>query len=116
MFEWLNYHFLSLIFFYLIIGMVAQFLWSNVLGLMNRSPSQVPRIVLPGELFVNIAIKIGAEVNRFLAYLQNVASGGNLKQFLAVVLSLLAAAVIGSWCNFFNCFIYWQEVNLLLSL
>ncbi|KAF6156542.1 hypothetical protein GIB67_000007 [Kingdonia uniflora] len=100
LFEWLNYHFLSLIFFSLIIGMVAQFLWSNASGLMNRSPSQVPRIVLPDELFVNIAITIGAEVNRFLAFLQNVASGGNLKQFLAVVLSLLAASVIGSWCNF----------------
>ncbi|KAF6152397.1 hypothetical protein GIB67_020491 [Kingdonia uniflora] len=79
MFEWLNYHFLSLIFFSLIIGMVAQFLWSNPSGLMNRSPSQVPRIVLPDELFVSIAITI-----RFLAFLQNVASGGNLKQFLAV--------------------------------
>ncbi|KAF6166783.1 hypothetical protein GIB67_005659 [Kingdonia uniflora] len=84
LFEWLNYHFLSLIFFSLIIGMVAQFLWSNPSGLMKRSPSQVPRIVLPDELFVSIAITIGAVVNRFLAFLQNVASGGNLKQFLAV--------------------------------
>ncbi|KAF6167759.1 hypothetical protein GIB67_027537 [Kingdonia uniflora] len=56
----------------------------GVIVLINRSPSQVPRIVLPDELFVNIAIKFGAEVNRFLAFLQNIASGGNLKQFLAV--------------------------------
>ncbi|KAF6172052.1 hypothetical protein GIB67_029470 [Kingdonia uniflora] len=79
LFEWLNYQFLSLIFFSIIIGMVAQFLWSNASGLMNRSPSQAPRIVLPDELFVNIVITIGAKVNRFLAFLQNVASGGNLK-------------------------------------
>ncbi|KAF6136936.1 hypothetical protein GIB67_025770 [Kingdonia uniflora] len=37
------------------------------------SPYQVPRIVLPDELFVNIVITIGAKVNRFLAFLQNVA-------------------------------------------
>ncbi|KAF6168281.1 hypothetical protein GIB67_014516 [Kingdonia uniflora] len=101
LFEWVSYHFLSHIFISLIIGMVAQFLWSNVhADLMNRSPSQVLHIVLPDKLFVNIAITIGAKVNFFLALLQNVASGGNLKQFLVDVLSLLVAAVIGSWYNF----------------
>ncbi|KAF6171661.1 hypothetical protein GIB67_042176, partial [Kingdonia uniflora] len=99
LFEWVNYHFLSLIFFSLIIGMVAEFLWSNAPGLMNmwlnilllcvivlinRSPSLVPHIVLPDELFVNIAITIGTAVNCFLVFLQNITFGGNLKQFLAV--------------------------------
>ncbi|KAF6149191.1 hypothetical protein GIB67_026047, partial [Kingdonia uniflora] len=84
LFKCLNYHFLSLIFFSLIIGMVAQFLWPNASGLMNRSPSQVPRFVLHDELFVNIAITIGVEVNHFLVFHQNVAYGGNLKEFLAV--------------------------------
>lgn len=106
LFEWLNYHFLTLVFFALILGMLAQFIWSNASGLFNsgRSNSKVPRLVLPKDIFVNIAISIGAEVNRALDILQDVACGGNIKQFLMVVFSLWAAAVVGSWCNFLTVF------------
>ncbi|PRQ52164.1 hypothetical protein RchiOBHm_Chr2g0152491 [Rosa chinensis] len=100
LFEWLNYHFLTLVGFALVLGMLAQFLWSNFSGLVNRSSSKIPRLVLPEDLFVNIAISIGAEINRGLEFIQDVACGGNLKQFLVVVASLWAASVIGSWCNF----------------
>ncbi|PIA39778.1 hypothetical protein AQUCO_02600324v1 [Aquilegia coerulea] len=100
LFEWLNYNLLSLVFFSLVLGMLAQFAWSNASSFLNRSPSQVPRLHLPKELFANIGVTIGAEINRFLEFLQDVATGGNLKQFLMVVLSLWVAAVIGSWCNF----------------
>ncbi|KAJ0963260.1 hypothetical protein J5N97_028382 [Dioscorea zingiberensis] len=100
LFEWLNYHFLTLVCFALVIGMLFQFVWSNASGVMNRSPSDVPRLVLPDEFFVNVAVSIGAQINQFLCFIQDVACGRNLKQFLAVVASLLAAAVIGSWCNF----------------
>ncbi|MBA0628482.1 hypothetical protein Godav_023204 [Gossypium davidsonii] len=84
LFEWLNYHFLTLLSFALVLGMVAQFVWSNASGLLNRSSSQVPRLVLPDELFVSIGRSVGAEVNRGLQYLQDVSCQGNLKQFLVV--------------------------------
>ncbi|KAK9924171.1 hypothetical protein M0R45_032554 [Rubus argutus] len=100
LFEWLNYHFLTLVGFALVLVMLAQFIWSNFSGLVNRSSSKVPRLVLPDDLFVNIAITIGSEINRGLGFIQDVACGGNLKQFLVVVASLWAASVIGSWCNF----------------
>ncbi|KAK7276721.1 hypothetical protein RIF29_17866 [Crotalaria pallida] len=100
LFEWLNYNFLSLLCFALVLGMLVQFLWANASGMINRKPSQVPRFVLPEDFFVNIATTVGAEVNRGLRFLQDVACGGNLKQFLIVVVSLFAGAVIGSWCNF----------------
>ncbi|MFQ6645329.1 hypothetical protein Gotur_020682, partial [Gossypium turneri] len=100
LFEWLNYHFLTLLSFALVLGMVAQFVWSNASGLLNRSSSQVPRLVLPDELFASIGRSVGAEVNRGLQYLQDVSCQGNLKQFLVVAVSLWVAAVIGSWCNF----------------
>ncbi|EOX93081.1 Reticulon family protein [Theobroma cacao] len=100
LFEWLNYHFLTLLCFAVVLGMLAQFVWSNASGLLNRSPSEVPRLFLPEELFVGIGRSLGGEVNRGLHFLQDVACGGNLKQFLVVVLSLWVAAVIGSWCNF----------------
>lgn len=99
-FEWLNYNFLSMLCFALMIGMIAQFVWSNASGLLNRSPSKVPRVVLPNELVINVAKSVGAEVNLALGYLQDVACRGNVKQFLLAVLSLWAAAIVGCWCNF----------------
>lgn len=100
LFEWLNYHFLALVCFALAIGMVIQFVWSNASVFLNRSPSEVPRLVLPDELFANVAISIGAQINQFLGFIQDVACGRNLKQFAVVLASLCAAAVIGSCCNF----------------
>ncbi|XVE53856.1 hypothetical protein DITRI_Ditri03aG0035200 [Diplodiscus trichospermus] len=64
--------------------MLVQFVWSNASSLLNRSPSQVPRLVLPDELFVSIGRSLGGEVNRGLQFLQDVACGGNLKQFIVV--------------------------------
>jgi len=55
--------------------------------LCHRSPSQVPRLVLPDDIFVSIGRSIGAEVNRALLFLQDLSCGGNLKQFLAVGLN-----------------------------
>ncbi|ONK74419.1 uncharacterized protein A4U43_C03F6020 [Asparagus officinalis] len=100
LFEWLNYHFLTIVCFGLVIGMLIQFVWSNASGLVNRSTSEVPRFVLPDDLFVNIAMSIGAQINQFLGFIQDVACGRNLKQFVMVVAGLWAAAIIGSWCNF----------------
>ncbi|CAN1759281.1 Reticulon-like protein B8 [Linum perenne] len=106
LFEWLNYHFLTLVCLFLVLGMLAQFMWRNVSGLLNncilvnRSPTKVPRLVLPEELFANIGKSIGAEVNRGLYMLQNVSCGGNLKNFLVAIASLWAVSVIGSWFNF----------------
>lgn len=100
LFEWLNYNFLSLLCFGLVIGMVGQFLLSNASGLLNRSRSEVPRLVLPEDLFVNFGSFVGSEVNLGLGYLQDVACGGNIRQFLGVAGSLFVAAIIGSWCNF----------------
>uniref|UniRef100_A0A2P2KE52 Reticulon-like protein n=1 Tax=Rhizophora mucronata TaxID=61149 RepID=A0A2P2KE52_RHIMU len=87
-FEWLGYHFLTFVCFGLVLGMLAQFLWINASGLVNRSPAQVPRLVLPEEIFVNIGSSVGAEVNHVLQLLQDVSCGGTLKQFLVVLLLL----------------------------
>ncbi|KAI4378372.1 hypothetical protein MLD38_015861 [Melastoma candidum] len=104
LFEWLNYHFLTLVCVALILGMTVQFLWLNASGLLKRSPSDVPRIVLPKELFVNVAVSAGYYLNQALGFLQDVALGGNLKQFLMVVGCLFAAAVISTWFNFITVF------------
>lgn len=98
-FEWFGYHFLTIVSFVLVLGMVAQFGWSSFSGMLNGSSSNVPRVELPEELFANAGAAIGAQVNRFLGSLQDVSCGRDLKQFLKVIVGLLAAAFVGSWCN-----------------
>jgi hypothetical protein len=46
--------------------------------------SKVPRVEIPDELFVNIAVGIGAQVNKFLGFLQDVSCERNLKHFVVV--------------------------------
>ncbi|KVH95786.1 Reticulon [Cynara cardunculus var. scolymus] len=118
LFEWLDYNFLPLVCFGLVICIIGQFIWSHLLnrypggnihyfpslhqfpeGGILRSP---PRLVLPDELVVNIATSVGGEVNHALGFLQNVGSRGDIKQLATVVGSLLAAAIIGTWCNFWT--------------
>jgi hypothetical protein len=96
-FEWLDYHFLTIACFVLVLGMAAQFAWSTV-----RGPSNVPRVELPEEMFANAGAAVGAQVNKALGAVQDVACGRNLKQFLLVIAGLFGAAVIGSWCNFLS--------------
>ncbi|XP_010543528.1 PREDICTED: reticulon-like protein B8 [Tarenaya hassleriana] len=101
LFEWINFHFLSLVCFALLLGMIAQFVWCNASAFLNRSSSsRVPRLVLPDEFFANLGKAFGTEINRGLVFLQDIACRGNLKQFLVAVAGLWAAAIIGSWCNF----------------
>ncbi|XP_023641546.1 reticulon-like protein B8 isoform X1 [Capsella rubella] len=101
LFEWINFHFLSLLCYALLLGMIAQFVWCNASGFLNRSSqSRVPRLVLPKDFFAEVGVAIGTEVNRGLLFLQDVACKGTLKQFLMAVIGLWVAAMVGSCCNF----------------
>jgi len=98
-FEWLGYHFLSIISLVLVLGMVVQFGWSSFAGMLNGSSSNVPRVELPEELFANIGAAVGDQVNKFLGRLQDISCGRDLKQFLMVIAGFVVAAFIGSWFN-----------------
>ncbi|KAG0541597.1 hypothetical protein BDA96_02G030400 [Sorghum bicolor] len=100
-FEWLDYHFLTIVCFLLALGMAVQFAWSTFAAVLNRgSPSSVPRVQLPEELFANVGAAVGAQVNRALGFLQDVSCGRDLKQLLIVIAGFFAAAIVGSFCNF----------------
>ncbi|KAG2318096.1 hypothetical protein Bca52824_021218 [Brassica carinata] len=101
LFEWINFHFLSLVCYGLLLGMIVQFVWSNASGALNRSSqSRVPRLVLPKDFFADVGVTVGTEVNRGLMFLQDLACRGSLKQFLMAAIGLWLAAIIGSCCNF----------------
>ncbi|CAL5342942.1 unnamed protein product [Camellia sinensis] len=48
----------------------------------KQSPSEPPHLVLPDELFVNIAKSVGVVINLAFGSFQDVACRGNIKQFL----------------------------------
>uniref|UniRef100_A0A0D3AQ15 Reticulon-like protein n=1 Tax=Brassica oleracea var. oleracea TaxID=109376 RepID=A0A0D3AQ15_BRAOL len=99
LFEWINVHFLSLVCYRLLLGMIVQFVWSNASGALNRSQSGVPRLVLPKDFFAEVGVTIGTD-HRGLMFLQDLACRGSLKQFLMAAIGLWLAAMIGSCCNF----------------
>ncbi|KAH9315497.1 hypothetical protein KI387_024124, partial [Taxus chinensis] len=100
LFEWLNYHLLTLICIALVLSMSILFLWSNAATFLNRSPPKMPRIAVPEDIFIIAAIALRNEVNRFLTFLQDVATGRDLKTFIGVTAGLFIVAIIGSCCNF----------------
>jgi Reticulon len=65
------------------------------------SSGEVPRVKLPEELFVNIGVAVGAQVNKFLDLIQDISCGGNLKQFLIVC---------------FLSYIFWRFIAILCSI
>ncbi|KAH1197728.1 Reticulon-like protein B8 [Glycine max] len=69
LFEWLNYNFLTILCFALVLVMLAQFLWSNASGMFNSSPSNVPRLVLPEELFVVGCLFAGAVIGTWFNFI-----------------------------------------------
>ncbi|CAN6196844.1 unnamed protein product [Urochloa humidicola] len=70
-FEWLDYHFLTIVSFAVVLGMAVQFAWS----MLSSNP---PRVELPEEMFANASRAAGEQV-------------------IAV---FFAAAIVGSFCNF----------------
>ncbi|RCV09443.1 hypothetical protein SEVIR_2G033600v4 [Setaria viridis] len=92
-FEWLDYHFLTIVSFAIVVGMAAQFGWSMF-------ASNPPRVELPEELFANAGKAAGAQVNKALGMLQDISCGRDLRRFLIVIAALFAAAIVGSFCNF----------------
>lgn len=55
-----------------------------VLLFLYRSPPRIPEVQLSEEPFLQVAAALRFEINRALAVLRQIASGKELKKFLAV--------------------------------
>ncbi|KAJ6387468.1 hypothetical protein OIU78_017230 [Salix suchowensis] len=83
------------------------FLWRNtkisagVLGGATATPTpKIPEVVLPEKCVREVASVLRIEINRGLAVLRDIASGKDLKKFLAVIAGLWVLSLIGSGINF----------------
>lgn len=61
-------------------------LWpvSHILLLHLRSPPKIPEVIIPEDIIVGVASAFRVEINTALAVLREIASGRDLKKFLAV--------------------------------
>ncbi|XP_057774277.1 reticulon-like protein B2 isoform X2 [Salvia miltiorrhiza] len=104
LFELLEYHLLSLVCHILILGLAIVFLWSNASSFINKSPPRIPEVVIPEDIVRNVASAFRSEVNSALAILREIASGKDVKNFLAVIAGLWVLSVLGSCLNFLTLF------------
>ncbi|CAK9134364.1 unnamed protein product [Ilex paraguariensis] len=100
LFELVEYHLLALVCHTLILTLAVLFLWSNASNFINKSPPRIPEVHIPKDPFLEVAYAIRIEINRGLAMLRDIASGRDLKKFLAVIAGLWVLSVVGSWWNF----------------
>ncbi|KAI3471182.1 hypothetical protein Pfo_027845 [Paulownia fortunei] len=84
LFELLEYHLLTLVCHILILGLAIIFLWSNASTFINKSQPKIPQVILPEDIVLGVASALRIEFNRALAILREIASGRDLKKFLAV--------------------------------
>lgn len=104
LFELLEYHLLTLVCHILILALAVLFLWSNASTFINKSPPQIPEVILPEDIVIGVVSAFRIEINTGLAILRDIASGRDLKQFLAVIAGLWVFSILGSCCNFLTLF------------
>lgn len=117
LFELLEYHLLTLVCHILILGLAIIFLWSNASTFINKSPPKIPEVVLPQDIVQGVASALRTEINSAFALLRVVASGRDLKKFLAVIAGLWVVSILGSCFNsltlFYICFVLLHTVPVL---
>ncbi|KAI3919377.1 hypothetical protein MKW92_053413 [Papaver armeniacum] len=104
LFELLEYHLLTLVCHCAILTLAVLFLWSNASTFIQKSRPKIPEVHLPEDPFLQIAAGLRIEINRALACLREIASGHDLKKFLAVIAGLWVLSIVGAWCNFLTLF------------
>uniref|UniRef100_A0A251UKN4 Reticulon-like protein n=1 Tax=Helianthus annuus TaxID=4232 RepID=A0A251UKN4_HELAN len=87
LFELLEYHLVTLLCHISILVFAILFLWSSASKIINKSPPPIPEVRIPED-----------------TVLQGIASGRDLKKFLAVIAGLWVLSIVGSWCNFLTLF------------
>ncbi|KAG8390352.1 hypothetical protein BUALT_Bualt01G0074600 [Buddleja alternifolia] len=117
LFELLEYHLLTLVCHILILALAILFLWSNACNFINKSPPKIPEVILPEDIVLGVASAFRTEFNRALAILRDIASGRDLKKFLAVIAGLWIFSILGGCFNFltlfYTCFVLLHTVPVL---
>ncbi|KAL6509281.1 Reticulon-like protein [Orobanche gracilis] len=117
LFELLQYHLLALVCHILIFALAISFLWTKASKFINKSPSKIPEISLPEDIFLGVVSALRIEFNGALATLQEIAYGRDIKKFLAMIASLWVLSALGGYMNsltlFYMCFVLLHTVPVV---
>ncbi|PIM98507.1 Reticulon [Handroanthus impetiginosus] len=100
LFDVLEYHLLTLVCHGLILALVGLFLWSNAATFIKKSPPRIPEVIIPEKPVLNFASAVRIHINQAFSALRDIASGKDLKKFLAVIAGLWVLSVLGSCTDF----------------
>ncbi|GAB4844536.1 Reticulon-like protein B2 [Ancistrocladus abbreviatus] len=104
LFELVEYYLLTLICHILIFSLAILFLWSNASTFIHKPPPRIPNVQLPERPLLEFASGVTLEINRGYAVLREIASGRDLKKFLAVIAGLWLLSILGNCCDFLTLF------------
>ncbi|KAL3714222.1 hypothetical protein ACJRO7_006205 [Eucalyptus globulus] len=99
LFELMEYHLITLVCHILIATLAIIFLWASASTHIAKSPPNIPEVQLPEKCVLEVASVLRFEANRGLALLREIASGRELKKFLAFIAGLWVLSMVGSWFN-----------------
>ncbi|KAJ0989193.1 hypothetical protein J5N97_007549 [Dioscorea zingiberensis] len=102
LFEVMEYNFLTLLCHILITVMLSIFIWANASALLDKAPPKIPDIILSGKAFKEVALAFQVELNKFLSFLHDIATGKDLKLFLMTIAGLWIVSVMGNYFNPLN--------------
>ncbi|MBA0559436.1 hypothetical protein Golob_016400 [Gossypium lobatum] len=83
--ELLEYNLLPLVGHLSMLTLALLFLWSNVTTFIHKSPTRIPEVQIPKDPVLECAQALRFEINCDFSVLQDIASGRDLKKFLAVL-------------------------------
>ncbi|KAK8946510.1 Reticulon-like protein B16 [Platanthera zijinensis] len=84
----------------LLILIILRFIWVNSAGMLNKSLSPLPELVLSEEMVNNAAASFRVKVNNMLLVAHDIAHGKDFRSFFQVVVFLWLFSVIGSFFSF----------------
>ncbi|XP_031372238.1 reticulon-like protein B9 isoform X4 [Punica granatum] len=102
MFEVVEYNFVTLVCHTSITAMLVMFIWRTVAEIFHREPPNIPKLILEGSMFNEIARTFHARFNQFLAKLLDIACGRDVVLFALAIFVLYILSVIGSCFSFLN--------------
>ncbi|XP_062208332.1 reticulon-like protein B2 [Phragmites australis] len=96
LFEVAEYHFLTLVCYVAIIGMLIFFIWSNASAFFNVPVPKIPESLLSERSTRQMILALDSRLTRLVYKLYEIACGKDIKMFILTVLSLFVASVVAS--------------------
>ncbi|KAF8705055.1 hypothetical protein HU200_031313 [Digitaria exilis] len=94
LFEVAEFHFLTLVCYVAMIGMLVFFIWTNASTFFNLPVPRVPETLLSERATRQAIQGVHRRLSRVVEKLYDIACGKDIKMFILTVLSLYIAAVI----------------------